>query len=231
MNGNKLLLFTIAITGIVLWNMPSTFSAFAGDHAFYIGSSPCIKCHGDANITTMTNTSAHDDFSCNVCHRAEPNITYETNQTTGQQAHSASMGTSACLNCHISNVTNTTSPTSTPSPTPTPGAPIISSWGNNKTNDQNLALTTNTTEAVSFNVTANQMVNVTWLINGTKVFNQTDVTNSTYINSNASEGIWNITAIVNNTNGTDSKTWNWNVTVAPAPTTTPTPTSTLPGGI
>ncbi len=101
---------------------------------------------------------------------------------------------------------NVTMPPLSPS-----GAPGIISWGNNKTNDESLSLTTNISESISFNVTANQSVNVTWYINGTEVFNETDVTNSSYTNESAALGTWNVTAIAENEGGSAVQTWYWNV--------------------
>ncbi|TFH47453.1 MAG: hypothetical protein E4G94_00010, partial [ANME-2 cluster archaeon] len=73
----------------------------------------------------------------------------------------------------------------------------------------------------TFNITTDQTVNATWLINGSDVFNQTDVTESSYTNTSAALGIWNVSAIVSNANGTDMQTWIWNVTsmdfIPPAP--------------
>jgi PGF-pre-PGF domain-containing protein len=66
-----------------------------------------------------------------------------------------------------------------------------------------------------FNITVNQTVNVTWYINGTSVGTNTSTTTATYTNTSASVGIWNVSAVVNNTNGNDMETWIWNVTAAP----------------
>ena len=44
---------------------------------------------------------------------------------------------------------------------PPPGAPNITSWGNNKTNDQSTTLTLNNSEGIRFNATANQSI-TTW---------------------------------------------------------------------
>ncbi|MCD6434439.1 MAG: PKD domain-containing protein, partial [Candidatus Diapherotrites archaeon] len=63
----------------------------------------------------------------------------------------------------------------------------------------------------TFNITINQIVNVSWQINGTEVFNQTEVTESAYTNTSAAVGTWNISAIATNANGTDIQTWIWNV--------------------
>ena len=64
----------------------------------------------------------------------------------------------------------------------------------------------------TFNITVDQVVNVSWWINGTEVFNQTAVTESTYTNSSAAIGTWNVSVIVSNANGTAMQTWIWHVT-------------------
>jgi hypothetical protein len=71
--------------------------------------------------------------------------------------------------------------------------------------------------ARTFNITINQTVNVSWQINRTEVFNETAVTTSSYTNTSAALGTWNVTAVVNNANGTAIQTWVWIVT--PVPTT------------
>src|SRR5659263_128279 len=63
----------------------------------------------------------------------------------------------------------------------------------------------------TFNITANQAVNVTWYLNGTEVLNRTGVIESSYTNTSAKAGIWNINATATNDNGTVSKEWTWNV--------------------
>jgi len=63
----------------------------------------------------------------------------------------------------------------------------------------------------TFNITTNQTVNVTWLIDNTQVSSNTNVTGANYTSTSAGAGIWNVTVIASNTNGTDSKTWLWNV--------------------
>jgi len=64
----------------------------------------------------------------------------------------------------------------------------------------------------TFNITINQIVNVSWRINGTEVYTDKNVIESTYTNTSATIGTWNVSAIVNNANGTDMQTWIWNVT-------------------
>ena len=68
----------------------------------------------------------------------------------------------------------------------------------------------------TFNISISQTVNASWLINGTQVSTNTSVTEASYTNTSASVGVWNVSAIASNDNGTDMQTWIWNVT-------TPTP--------
>ena len=63
----------------------------------------------------------------------------------------------------------------------------------------------------AFDITVNQTVNVSWQINGTEVINESDVTESSYENTSAVMGTWNVSAVVENNNGTDMLTWIWNV--------------------
>ncbi|MCK5480675.1 MAG: hypothetical protein KAJ06_05990, partial [Gammaproteobacteria bacterium] len=65
-----------------------------------------------------------------------------------------------------------------------------------------------------FSVTANQPVNATWYINGSEVqYNSPASTGVAYTNTSAVLGYWNVSVVVNNTNGDDMQTWWW--TVAP----------------
>ncbi len=70
----------------------------------------------------------------------------------------------------------------------------------------------------TFSITANQTVNVTWLINGTQAQpDNTSVTTASYTNTSAVQGTWNVTAVASNANGTAMQVWTWNVSpVAPA---------------
>jgi PGF-CTERM protein len=63
-----------------------------------------------------------------------------------------------------------------------------------------------------------QTANVSWQINGTEVQFNRDVTGASYTNTSAAIGTWNVSAIVNNANGTDMQSWVWHVTAVPAPT-------------
>jgi len=77
----------------------------------------------------------------------------------------------------------------------------------------------------AFNITVNQTVNVSWLVNGTVIQTNESVKEAS-CTSTAEVGIWNVSAIASNENGTAIHTWIWNVTTALQPTPTPTPTTT-----
>ncbi len=64
----------------------------------------------------------------------------------------------------------------------------------------------------TFNISINQTVNVSWQIDGTIVQTNKSVTAASYTNTSAVIGTWNVSAIVNNANGTDMQTWTWTVT-------------------
>jgi len=68
----------------------------------------------------------------------------------------------------------------------------------------------------TFNITIDQPVNVSWLINGTAVKDsEKGVTEASYANTSAVVGTWNVSAVVENANGTDMQTWIWNVMAPP----------------
>jgi subtilisin len=75
----------------------------------------------------------------------------------------------------------------------------------------------------TFNITINQTVNVIWYINGTRVSSNTGVTNAKYTNTSAKSGIWNVSAIATNVNGSVMLLWVWNVMPKPSPSPTPFP--------
>ncbi|RZB28695.1 MAG: hypothetical protein AEth_01955 [Candidatus Argoarchaeum ethanivorans] len=78
------------------------------------------------------------------------------------------------------------------------------------------------TEGISktFNISINQTVNVTWQINSTVVQFNTSVTETSYTNTSAVIGVWNVSAVASNTNGTTMQTWIWNITETPPAFTT-----------
>ncbi len=69
----------------------------------------------------------------------------------------------------------------------------------------------------TFNITANQTVNVTWYINSTQVqFNGT-VSSASYTNNSAANGTWIVNATATNANGTVSIEWVWIVNPSSSP--------------
>ena len=87
--------------------------------------------------------------------------------------------------------------------------PDIISWGNNKTNDANLSLTINISEAVNFNATANQSID-SWNWHQDDVLQGNNYDNFT--TSWDTEGTKNLSVNATNANGT-SDLLVWNVTV------------------
>ncbi|KAF5438170.1 PKD repeat-containing protein [Candidatus Methanophagaceae archaeon] len=63
----------------------------------------------------------------------------------------------------------------------------------------------------TFNITLNQIVNVSWQINGTEVQTNETVTEAAYTNTSAAVGTWNVSVAVSNPNGTAIQTWTWKV--------------------
>lgn len=69
----------------------------------------------------------------------------------------------------------------------------------------------------TFNITTDQIVNVTWYINGISIQSNNGVTNAGYTNISALPGIWNVSAIATNANGSTIHSWTWNVTAISSP--------------
>ena len=71
-------------------------------------------------------------------------------------------------------------------------------------------------------------MNVSWLVNGTVVKDtEKGVIEASYTNISAAVGMWDITAIASNENGTVMQTWIWNVSQQATLTSTSTPTPSL----
>ena len=104
-------------------------------------------------------------------------------------------------------------------------------------------------ESMTFKVTLDQPVEISWQLNGTEVQRDEEVTEAAYTNTSVAVGTWNLTAIATNTETelSTAHTWIWNVAststlepgaATPTPTpkgeetegTTPTPTPTLAPG-
>ena len=102
-------------------------------------------------------------------------------------------------------------------------------------------------ESITFEITVDQTVDISWQINGTGVQTDESVTEAIYTNTSAAIGTWNLSAIAISTETglSDIHTWIWSVTptstvspeVTPGPTPTlapgetPTPTPTLAPGV
>jgi parallel beta-helix repeat protein len=63
----------------------------------------------------------------------------------------------------------------------------------------------------TFSITLDQIMNVSWEVNEIEVQTDTSVTKSSYTNTSAVRGIWNVSAIARNPNGTAIQTWIWKV--------------------
>ncbi|MFZ2411194.1 MAG: putative Ig domain-containing protein, partial [Candidatus Methanoperedens sp.] len=80
--------------------------------------------------------------------------------------------------------------------------------------------------AQTFTVSLNRSATVTWYINGTSVQTNTSITYASYTNSTADAGIYNVTAIAQDTYDTASTSWTW--TVSPVSIGAPSITSFAP---
>ncbi|CAD6490875.1 MAG: Subtilase family protein [Candidatus Argoarchaeum ethanivorans] len=72
----------------------------------------------------------------------------------------------------------------------------------------------------TYSIVVNQTVNVNWYINGTSVQTNTSVTEASYMNMSTEVGMWNVSSVASNTNGTATQTWIWNITEVPPAFTT-----------
>ncbi len=75
--------------------------------------------------------------------------------------------------------------------------------------------TTNGT-AQTFGITLNRTANVTWYINNSVVQSNLSVVSANYTNSTAGIGVYNVTAIANDSYDSAIRTWNWTVIAQPA---------------
>ena len=113
-----------------------------------------------------------------------------------------------------------------------PGSPGITTW---KPAD---AIVNNAVrESRAFNISVNQIADISWQINGTEVQTNESTREAVFTNTSAVIGTWNVSAIVTNTTTglSDMHTWIWSVTltaITPTPTLAPgvTPTPTLAPG-
>jgi PGF-CTERM protein len=96
------------------------------------------------------------------------------------------------------------------------------------------AVSSTESESITFEISVDQEVDISWQINGTEVQTDEGVTKAEFTRS-AVAGTWNVSAIATNTEtGLASvRTWIWSVTPASTEVSegTPTPTPTLAPGI
>ena len=69
----------------------------------------------------------------------------------------------------------------------------------------------------TFTILTNQICNITWLINNSVVQTNISTTDASYTNDTAILGVYNVTAIAENENGTDSHSWIWTVVPSTLP--------------
>ena len=90
-------------------------------------------------------------------------------------------------------------------------------------------------ESITFEITVDQEVDISWQINDTEVQVDVGVTKAAYTNTSAVAGTWNVSAIATNTETglSTMRTWIWSVTPASAEASegTSTPTPTLASGV
>lgn len=81
-------------------------------------------------------------------------------------------------------------------------------------------------EQITFKVTVDQTVEISWQLNGTEMQRDEGVTEAAYTNTSVAVGTWNLSAIATNTETDLSTTHSWIWSVTPTATTTPTATPT-----
>ena len=102
----------------------------------------------------------------------------------------------------------------------TPGSPNIMGW-----KPAEAVVSNAVGELRTFNITVNQIADISWQINGTEV-QTNESTREAVFTKSAVIGTWNVSAIATNTTTglSDMHTWIWDVTLTPTATVTPTPT-------
>jgi hypothetical protein len=101
------------------------------------------------------------------------------------------------------------------------GIPVITAWKPAEAGVSNAV-----GESRTFNISVNQIADISWQINGTELQTNESVTEAFFTNTSAVIGTWNVSAIATNTTTglSDMHTWLWSVTLTPTATVTPTPT-------
>jgi hypothetical protein len=102
----------------------------------------------------------------------------------------------------------------------TPDSPVITAWKPAEADVSNVV-----GESRAFNISINQIADISWQINGTEV-QTNESTREAVFTKSADIGTWNVSAIATNTTTglSDMHAWIWCVTLTPTATVTPTPT-------
>ncbi len=95
--------------------------------------------------------------------------------------------------------------------------PCITSWYNTKTSSNDLTISVNTSESVTFSYVSNQTLT-------TKTWNGASTGSQSYTTSWTTTGTKTVTASGSNANGTITNPKTWTITVSALPQPTPTPT-------
>lgn len=198
--------YTINITTNTSVTVPLLYNVTAALNITGYGPASASDTEGDSrtfNITTNQSMNATWYINGTV-------VQYNTSNTTTASYTNTSAVTGTWNVTVVANNSNgTDSQMWTWTVSAATYAPDITGYGPSSASDT-------AGDSRTFNVTANQSVNATWYINGTAVhYNVTNITNANYTNASAVEGTWNVTVVVNNTNGTDSQMWTWTVNAAP----------------
>ena len=109
MNGQRMILLSLAVLAVGIFALPSTLSLFAGQHVWYdlsggINEVPCEMCHADVAAEMQSEANgAHRNLTCAMCHRTPfNNYTYASGEssgsTPGKEAHAAAV--IECMHCH-----------------------------------------------------------------------------------------------------------------------------------
>jgi len=93
----------------------------------------------------------------------------------------------------------------TPKPTPIPTPSIVSY------SPKSLSIEGQTPSSMSFNVTTDQSVDITWNLDSKVVQQKNSTKKDSYNDTVVTIGNHNVVAAIKNENGTNSKKWNWNV--------------------
>jgi len=175
------------------------------DFINYILPAPFVFQAKDTNDNVVSNMDV--DFIVIGDNSASASVSTATTDADGQVSVTLTLGSlpgTYGIRCEVSNntaINNTITATATAIPGPEtisfdPLSPVSNIEGEPRT----------------FNITTDQVVNITWYINGSELYTDHSVTEASYTNTSAVHGHYNVSAVANNANGTVMQTWLWTVT-------------------